>query len=319
MKFGLSTVTRGIFSSRDTYVAVAKAAERAGFDFLSVSDHLIVPANLRTRYPYTPTGAFGAAEHGHCFDQLATIAFLAGCTDRLRLLTSVMVVPHRPAMLTAKMLSTIDVLANGRLIIGAGAGWMKEEFELLGVPFAERGRITDEYLEAFRELWTKDAPSYRGKHVSFSDALFYPKPLQKPHPPLWIGGESPGALRRVVRLGDVWYPGNNSQTKPLDTPQRLAAGIAEVKRLCEAAKRDPKSLGISLLVQDFFEWGAHKTQDGSARRLFTGTSADMAADAAALTAVGVGHVALRLGGGTGAEAVARIERFGAEVIARVQG
>ncbi len=319
MKFGLSTVTRGIFSSRDTYVAVAKAAERAGFDFLSVSDHLIVPANLRTRYPYTPTGAFGAAEHGHCFDQLATIAFLAGCTERLRLLTSVMVVPHRPAMLTAKMLSTIDVLANGRLIIGAGAGWMKEEFELLGVPFAERGRITDEYLEAFRELWTKDAPTYRGKHVSFSDALFYPKPLQKPHPPLWIGGESPGALRRVVRLGDVWYPGNNSQTKPLDTPQRLAAGIAGVKAMCEAAKRDPKSLGISLLIQDFFEWGQHKTQDGAARRMFTGTSADMVADTAALAGLGVEHVALRLGGGTGAEAVARIERFGAEVIAKTKG
>ena len=102
---------------------------------------------------------FAAAEHGHCFDQLATIAFLAGCTERLRLLTSVLVVPHRPAVLTAKMLATIDVLANGRLIVGAGAGWMKEEFELLGAPFEERGKVTDEYLEAFRELWTKDAPA----------------------------------------------------------------------------------------------------------------------------------------------------------------
>jgi probable F420-dependent oxidoreductase len=319
MKFGLSTLTRGIFSNRDNYMAVAKAAERAGFDFLSVSDHLIVPGNLQTRYPYTATGVFGATEHGHCFDQLSTIAFLAGCTERLRLLTSVMVVPHRPAMLTAKMLSTIDVLANGRLIIGAGAGWMKEEFRLLGAPFEDRGKVTDEYLEAFLALWTKDGPvSYHGKHVGFADAVFYPKPLQKPHPPLWIGGESPGALRRVIRFGSAWYPGNNSQTKPLDTPQRLAAGIAEVKRMCEAAKRDPSSLGVALLVQDFFEWGQHKTQDGSARRMFTGTSADMAADAAALSAAGVGHVALRLGGATGSDAVARIERFGAEVIAKAR-
>jgi probable F420-dependent oxidoreductase len=320
MKFGLSTLTRGIFSNRDNYMAVAKAAERAGFDFLSVSDHLIVPGNLKTPYPYTATGAFGATEHGHCFDQLSTIAFLAGCTEKLRLLTSVMVVPHRPAMLTAKMLSTIDVLANGRLIIGAGAGWMGEEFKLLGAPFEQRGKVTDESLEAFIALWTKDGPvSYHGKHVSFTDAVFYPKPLQKPHPPLWIGGESPGAFRRVIRFGNVWYPGNNSQTKPLDTPKRLAAGIADVKRMCEAAKRDPASLGVALLVQDFFEWGDYKTQDGSARRMFTGTSADMAADAEALSAAGVGHVALRLGGATGADAVARIERFGAEVIAKTRG
>src|SRR5438477_8338924 len=199
MKFGLSTVTRGVFSSRENYMAVAKAAERAGFDFLSVSDHLIVPQKLRTHYPYTASGAFGAAEHGHCFDQLATIAFLSGCTERLRLLTSVLVVPHRPALLTAKMLATIDVLSNGRLIFGAGAGWMEEEFALLDVPFKDRGKVTDEYLEAFRELWTNDNPSYRGKHVSFSDLLFYPKPAQKPHPPIWIGGEGPAALRRTIK------------------------------------------------------------------------------------------------------------------------
>src|SRR5437762_7548713 len=126
MKFGLSTVTRGVFSSRENYMAVAKAAERAGFDFLSVSDHLIVPQKLQTHYPYTASGAFAAAEHGHCFDQLATIAFLAGCTERLRLLTSVLVVPHRPAMLTAKMLATIDVLANGRLIIEIGRASCRE-------------------------------------------------------------------------------------------------------------------------------------------------------------------------------------------------
>ena len=161
MKFGLSTVTRGVFSSRENYMAVAKAAERAGFDFLSVSDHLVVPGKLESHYPYTASGVFAAAEHGHCFDQLATIAFLAGCTERLRLLTSVLVVPHRPAVLTAKMLATIDVLSNGRLIVGAGAGWMKEEFALLGAPFEDRGKVTDEYLEAFRELWTKDAPAYQ--------------------------------------------------------------------------------------------------------------------------------------------------------------
>src|SRR6516165_12334743 len=103
VKFGLSTLTRGVFTTPEAYAAVANAAERAGFDFLSVSDHLVVPANFKSRYPYHAAGVFAAAEHGHCFDQLATVAFLAGCTDRLRLLTSVTVLPHRPAMLTAKI------------------------------------------------------------------------------------------------------------------------------------------------------------------------------------------------------------------------
>jgi probable F420-dependent oxidoreductase len=318
MKFGLSTLTRGVFSTRESYRAVAVAAERAGFDFLSVSDHVVVPANLKSRYPYAASGVFSAAEHGYCLDQLATMAFLAGCTERLRLLASVMVVPHRPAMLTAKMLATIDVLSNGRLILGAGAGWMKEEFALLDAPFEERGRVTDEYLAAFQELWTKDAPAYSGKHVRFSDVLFYPKPVQKPLP-IWIGGESPPALRRTIRFAAAWYPGNNSQTMPLDTPARLAAGIAHVKRACEAAGRDPGTIEVALLVQNYFEWEPHRIHDGSARRLFTGSSADMMDDVGALAAVGVDHVALRLGGDTADEAVARIERFGAEVIAKTRG
>jgi probable F420-dependent oxidoreductase len=319
MKFGLSTLTRGVVATRESYMAIAKAAERTGFDFLSVSDHLVVPASFQSLYPYAASGVFGAAEHGHCFDQLATVAFLSGCTERIRLLTSVTVIPHRPAMLTAKMLATIDVLSNGRLIFGAGVGWMKEEFALLGAPFAERGKATDEYLEAFQELWANDKPSYSGKHVSFSDLLFYPKPIQKPHPPIWIGGEGPAALRRTIRFADAWYPGNNSQTKPLDTTSRLAVGIADLRRACEAAGRDPATMDVALLVQDHFEWGTYKTPDGSARRMFTGSSADMTADAAALSAIGVGHVALRLGGDTVAASLERIERFGAEVITKVRG
>lgn len=318
MKFGLSTLTRGVFTTRENYSAVARAAEKAGFDFLSVSDHLVVPAKLESRYPYDAGGVFAAAEHGHCFDQLATVAFLAGVTERLRLLTSVLVVPHRPAMLTAKILATIDVLSQGRLIVGAGAGWMREEFDLLGAQFEDRGRLTDEYLAAFRELWTKDNPSFSGTYVKFSDVLFYPKPIQKPHPPLWIGGESPAALRRTIKFADVWYPGNHSQTKPLDTPAKIATAYADLKRACEAAGRDPATLGLALLVQGFFEWGSYKTQDGAARRLFTGTSADMIADAEQLSAIGMSHVALRLGGATAAEAVERIERFGAEVIAKTK-
>lgn len=318
MRFGISTLSRGLYTSREAFLKVAQAAERAGFDFMSANDHLIVPAKLGSAYPYTQGGVWSASEHGHCFDQLATLAFIAGCTEKLRLLTSVMVVPHRPVIQTAKMLSTIDVLSNGRLILGVGAGWMQEEFKLLGAPFEDRGRATDEYIEAFKELWTKDRPSYKGKHVNFSDLIFAPKPIQKPHPPIWVGGESPAALRRTVKLGDAWYPGNNNQQKPMDTPARLAKGIAELRALSERSGRDPKSIGIALIAQSPFEWTEQKVQDGSTRRMFTGSSAQMAEDAVALTKVGVGDVALRAGGETLAESLERIDRFGREVIAKAK-
>jgi probable F420-dependent oxidoreductase len=316
MKFGLSTVTNGVFAAPDNLMAVGRAAEKAGFDFLSVTDHLVVPRTFSSHYPYVVGGAFAGAQHGHCFDQLTTVSFLAGVTEKLRQLTSVLVLPHRPPMLTAKMLATIDVLSKGRLMVGVGAGWFKEEMDLLGSDFANRGRASNEYLAAFKELWTKERPSFSGRHVAFDDLMFEPKPVQKPHPPIWVGGESKGAIDRAIRHGDVWYPGNNSQTQPLDTPQRLATGIERFRRASEAAGRDPKSIGLALLVQNHFEWGAHKTQDGSARRLFTGTSADMIGDAAALDDIGVGWACIRLGGATIDDTLARIDRFGAEVIAK---
>ena len=316
MDFGVSTLSRGVFVTREAYLETAKAAERAGFGFMAVNDHVIVPASLGSAYPYTQGGQWAAAEHGHCFDQLATLGFLSGCTSRLRLLSSIMVVPHRPAIQTAKMLATIDVLSGGRLILGVGSGWMKEEFGLLGAPFEDRGRATDEYIEAFKELWTKDRPAYSGRHVNFADVIFAPKPVQKPHPPIWVGGESPAALRRTIKLGDCWYPGNNSQTKPLDTPARLGAAIAHLHGKAEAAGRDPASVDVCLLIQNPFDWTAQKIADGSARRLFTGSSADMAVDAAALEAVGVRHVAMRLGGSSLQEALEHIDRFGREVIGR---
>lgn len=317
MKFGISTLSRGLFTSREAYKAIAQAAESAGFDFLSVNDHLVVPAQLESAYPYTQGGQWSAAAHGHCFDQLTTLAFLAGCTERLRLLTSVMVVPHRAVLNAAKSLATIDVLSGGRLIVGVGAGWMEEEFKLLGAPFVDRGRATDEYLEAFKVLWTEQRPTYEGRHVTFRDVIFQPKPLQTPHPPIWVGGESPAALRRAFKLGDAWYPGNNNQRTPMDTPARLEARIADVKAQCERHGRDPATLGISIIAQSPFQWSRARTIDGGTRAMFSGSSEEMRADAHAMDEAGVAHVAVRIDGASLEEAVDRVARFGAEVIAKV--
>ena len=226
-----------------------------------------------------------------------------------------MVVPHRPAIQAAKALATLDVLSNGRLILGVGAGWMEEEFKLLGANFAERGAVTDEYIEAFRQLWSADRPAYKGRHVDFEDVIFAPRPMQPSGPPIWVGGESQAAMRRAVRLGNGWYPGNNNQRMLMDTPERLKAGIASLDAMAEAARRDPATINKGLIIQGPFDWTRQQTQDKSARRMFTGTSEDMRADSAALAEAGVRHVALRCGGDTVTEAIERIERFGAEVIA----
>ena len=242
MDFGVATVTRGECAAREGYIAVAEAAERLGFGFISVNDHVVVPRDIASRYPYSESGEWAARTAGECLDQLNTLAFIAARTERLRLLTSVMVVPQRHPVLTAKMLATIDVLSKGRLIVGCGVGWMKEEFEALGAPpFAERGSATDEYLDAMKALWTEDAPKFQGKHVSFDDVIFAPKPVAKPHPPIWIGGESAVALKRTVRVGDGWYPASNNPQHRLDTPARLGAAYAELRRVAEAAGRDPKT------------------------------------------------------------------------------
>ena len=162
MDFGIHIGTRGCLTSRENVMAVAQRAEALGYAYLGVADHLIVPVQTGVRYPYTADGIWPGAPTGECFDCIATLAFLAGCTQRMKLLTSVAVVPYRPAVLTAKLFMTADVLSGGRVIAGVGTGWMREEFEALGTPpFAERGAVTDEYLTAWRALWDRAAAGAR--------------------------------------------------------------------------------------------------------------------------------------------------------------
>jgi probable F420-dependent oxidoreductase len=196
----------------------AVRAEELGYDSVWVSDHVVVPnANL---------DRIGAA----IFDPLVTLAVVAGVTRRVRLGTTVLIVPYRNAVVTAKMVSSLDALSGGRVVLGIGAGWMAEESAMLGVPFAERGPMTDEYLAAMRELWTSPAPSFAGKYTQFSGLHFEPKPVQKPHPPIWVGGHGRASLRRAAEIGAAWHPINRS-------PDELRAARAELARLCQARGR----------------------------------------------------------------------------------
>ena len=155
------------------------------------------------------------------------------------------VVPHRNPLVAAKALATLDVVSQGRLVVGVGVGWMREEFEALGLPpFEERGAVTDEYIRAYKELWTSDNPSFEGKYCRFDNISFLPKPVQKPHPPIWVGGESRPAFRRTAELADGWYPLGSNPTFPMGTPEQLAAGLKVLGSYARRFGRDPSEIEI---------------------------------------------------------------------------
>ena len=193
MKYGLMLPSRGPLAGPESLSAIAKRAEELGYHVLMFPDHIVMPTHTDSQYPCSESGVFPSADNNETMEQLTTLAFLAGQTKSIRLVTSVMIVPHRPPVLTAKILSTIDILSQGRINVGVGVGWLKEEFEALQTPpFEERGAITDEYIRAFKELWTQDEPNFQGKYCQFSNINFLPKPVQKPHPPIWVGGKVAG-------------------------------------------------------------------------------------------------------------------------------
>jgi probable F420-dependent oxidoreductase len=294
MDFGIHFGTRGCLASRENIITLAQRAEALGYAYLGVADHLVVPVQSGVRYPYTADGIWPGAPTGECFDAIATLAFLAACTQRIKLLTSVAVVPYRPAVLAAKLFLTADVLSGGRVIAGVGSGWMREEFEALGTPpYADRGAVTDEYLQAWKTLWTEARPTFEGTHTKFTNMMFEPKPTSKPHPPIWVGGESPPALRRVAQFGDAWYPVSNNQQIKLNTPERLKNGVDGMRRVVEKAGRDPTSVDVGYLWFLPPNETAQTGPDGE-RQLFTGAIADWQEDAAAMAEAGARHVILYL-------------------------
>jgi probable F420-dependent oxidoreductase len=316
MDFGIHLGTRGCFVARDNVITLAQRAEALGYAYLGVADHLVVPSRHGDRYAYTTDGVWPGSATGECFDAIATIAFLAGCTQRIKLLTSVVVVPYRPAVLAAKLFLTADVLSGGRAIAGVGSGWMREEFAALGTPpFEERGAVTDEYVRAWKALWTEQCPALQGKYTNFDNVVFAPKPASKPHPPIWVGGESAAAMRRAAQLGDAWYPVSNNQSVRLDTPDRLQAGVARLHRAAEQANRDPESLDIGYLWFGRPVFDAART-DGASRQLFSGGGADMLEDAAALGKAGARHIILYLQRPTLEETLDVMQRFAEEVICK---
>jgi len=236
VKFGIAIRNMGPQSTRATIRACANAAESLGFDALFVSDHLCIP----------PDQTEGSG--GRYLDVLATLAWLAGSTERIRLGVSVLVVPYRPAVLTAKQVATIQELSGGRMILGVGVGWMKPEFEALGVDLHQRGRITEETLRVMRHLFAHDAEAYKGELVRFPAFVFSPRP---PRPVIWIGGNSQATLRRIVEFGDGWHP-----MLPAD---KLKPAVTALNQQLAAQGRSPVEIVVRRGVR-FDDLGAAKAR-----------------------------------------------------------
>ena len=222
--------------AREALLTFAREAERRNIASLWVSDHVVIP---RVTTGYMSGGSFPHPPGRPYLEPIVALAAAAVSTTRARLGSSVFILGHRPPVLMAKMLTSIDALSNGRLICGVGAGWWKEEFEALGASFHDRGRRADETLRVFKELWTAENPTFEGEFFRFRNIGFAPKPVQKPHPPLWVGGDSPGAFRRVVTLGDGWHATNK-------TPAQLQEALTRLRRAAEQAGRPFETITISL-------------------------------------------------------------------------
>lgn len=211
--------------------AVAARAEALGFESVWVAEHLVFPVAIRSRYPYAAEGVPPVNPATPLLDPLLVLMQVAARTERIRLGTNVYILPLRHPIAVARMVATLDVLSGGRVSFGVGLGWLEEEFAAVGIEFATRGARTRESIRALRALWTEEAPSFDGRHVSFPPVRFEPKPVQRPHPPILVGGESEAALRRAAVLGDGWYGVGH-------TPDTAAAQVRRLQALRAEAGRD---------------------------------------------------------------------------------
>jgi probable F420-dependent oxidoreductase len=309
MRYGFYLPTRGPLANREDLTAILTAAEKLGFASTMVADHVILPTKIESAYPYTVAGNF--VSEGECCEQLALMAFVAGRTEKLRIVSSVMIVPHRNPVFNAKALATIDVVSGGRVTVGIGVGWMAEEFRALQTPdFAHRGAVTDEYIDIFRKLWTAKPVAFRGRFYSFDEVVCQPAPLQAGGPPIWVGGHSGPALRRVAKLGDGWHPVGATAASPLP-PTEVAEKLRVIEKLMQAEGRDFAKLQVSYKAP-IYDGGM--PPKGEARRLFTGGRDAALEDVDAFAKAGVHELVFDFRAPSRAEALERMHRFAEDII-----
>ena len=214
-------------------------AEKLGFQCVLVGDHIVLPTDGTSQYPYTTTGSFSRPSDEPFLETMTLLGYLAACTDTIKLGSTVIILPYRNPVVQAKMMASLDVLTGGRMICGVGVGWLEKEFDILGVPYAERGPMTDEFLEIFLALWTQENPEFHGKYYQIDGIQFYPKPVQQPRIPIWVGGHTRRALRRTAKYGDCWHTTRQ-------TPDFVGQHLPYLRQQIEKEGRNPADVSISL-------------------------------------------------------------------------
>lgn len=309
MRYGFYLPTRGQTATPDALDVLVQRAEGFGFNSVVIADHIVFPVVIDSKYPYTVGGTFPG--HGDALEQLSLMSYIAGRTQSLRLVTSVMILPHRNPVVSAKMLATIDVLSRGRVTVGVGVGWLREEFEALqAADFDRRGAVSNEYLEIFKTVWTQDPAAFQGAFYRFDKLRCLPHPVQKPHPPIWIGGHSRPALRRVARYGDGWHPVGANPAVPL-RPHELKASLDDLKRLCEAEGRDFTRLTIAYKapLYDVTQARVAEKEVGLDRRPFSGTTEQVVEDIQVYKNLGVSELIFDFRSETLSDSLERMDHF----------
>ncbi len=299
MQYGVILPNVGPLAHIESLATIARRAEELGYDGIFLSDHVVVPDGLRSAYPYRSDGRFPLTAADRILEPIVTLSYLAAATRRIRLGFSVLVLPYRHPALNAKMLGTLDVVSNGRLIAGVGVGWMAEEFAALGADFPDRGAVTDEHIAILRAFWTGGTSELRDTRYGVAGRRMEPAPIQQPHPPIWTGGTSPPALRRAARLADGWHGVRQS-------PDDVAGVVARIAELRSAAGNDRDGFTISLRagldITDAPLTGAERTP-------LRGSPEQIAADRDAYAHAGLDYLVVEPRAAAPEQLIAQLERF----------
>ena len=237
MQFGLGLPHSGDGVQGASIIEFAQRAEALGFESLWCGDHILLPTTGTNQYPYTADGSFPRDARVSFLETLSVLCYVAAVTERIRLGSTVIILPYRNPIVQAKVFATLDVLSGGRAICGVGVGWLEKEFQSLGVPYAERGPMSDEFLRIFHTLWNDEHPEFHGRFYQFDGMQFQPKPVQNPLP-IWVGGHSRRAIRRTIAYGHAWHPTRQ-------TPAYVLEHLPYLREEAERADRDPDGITIS--------------------------------------------------------------------------
>ncbi|MEC9446463.1 MAG: LLM class F420-dependent oxidoreductase, partial [Chloroflexota bacterium] len=222
-----------------------ETAEHLGFESVLAGDHIVLPTGGTNQYPYTADGSFSRPSDEPFLETMTLLGFLAACTDRIKLGSTVIILPYRNPVVQAKMFASLDVLTGGRIICGVGVGWLEKEFEILGRDYHQRGAMTDEWLEIMQVLWNQQNPEYKGQFYSIDGIQFEPKPIQQPGIPVWVGGHTKAALRRTAKYGACWHTTRQ-------TPEFVAENIPYLRERVEKEGREQSEVTVSLKRSLFF-------------------------------------------------------------------